>query len=111
MTQFMNKKEDIVVEAVDGIVAALIVGSVGQDRYRAEPARFPFKSMHVLSGTGKVKLAIRDAGDHGQIMGEAINLVRELVDRGPHDIFPASFADRAVEKEIEHLRSEGRFLE
>ncbi|MEX0716091.1 MAG: M17 family peptidase N-terminal domain-containing protein, partial [Planctomycetaceae bacterium] len=80
--------------AIEQAALAFTVGCVGQDRYRTEPGRFPFRSVTIL--------ATEDGGDarhaeRGRILGEAINLTRELVDGPPREIFPESFAARAEE--------------
>ncbi|HAH44017.1 MAG TPA: peptidase M17, partial [Planctomycetaceae bacterium] len=74
---------------------SMIVGAVGQDLYRAEAAHSPFQTI-TIAGTGDTA-ASQQAVDRGRILGESINLAREMVNRHAGDIFPVSFADRVVE--------------
>lgn len=77
------------------IASALVIGCVGQGIYRAEPDRFPFRTATVVASEN---LEDAKAGiEQGLILGEAVNLTRELVNRHPHDIVPETFADRAAE--------------
>lgn len=75
--------------------ASMIVGAVGQDLYRKETARFPFQQI-TIAGSGDAA-ECQQAVDRGTILGESINLAREMVNRHAGDIFPVSFADRVVE--------------
>jgi len=79
------------------ITAAMIVGSVGQDLYRKEVARYPFEDIFLVGTASADQAACQQAVERGTIQGEAINLARELVNRHASDIFPISFAERAVE--------------
>lgn len=74
--------------------AAGLVGSLGQDLFRTERARFPFASVSVASAA-KVD-GLDAAVERGKIMGEAVNLTRDLVNRPPQEITPTGFANRAV---------------
>ena len=76
------------------ISTAMTVGSVGQDLYRAEPGRFPFQEVSIA---GADSAEIQQAITEGSILGEAVNLAREVVNRPAGDIFPVSFADKVVE--------------
>jgi leucyl aminopeptidase len=71
-------------------VAGAIIGCTGQDLYRAERNRHPFD---VIAWAGGGQPAI----DRGRILGEAINLARELVNQPPDVIYPETFAARAAE--------------
>ncbi|MEX0704742.1 MAG: leucyl aminopeptidase [Planctomycetales bacterium] len=82
--------------ALELAALAFVVGCVGQDRYRAEPGRHPFRSIALLAVDGEGD-AGRGDSERGRILGEAINLTRELVDAPPREIFPESFAARAEE--------------
>jgi len=86
---------------------ALAVGCVGQDLYRNEKKRYPFENVDLLverqQGTPELKSALQT----GSILGEAINLTRELVNQPAKVIYPASFAQRAEELARQHnLRCE-----
>ncbi|MGH7199691.1 MAG: leucyl aminopeptidase [Planctomycetaceae bacterium] len=80
---------------------AAIVGSVGQGLYQREPARFPFQNVTIVSSSGE-EAELARAVERGRILGEAVNLTRELVNRAPADIHPASFALRAEQLAEEH---------
>ncbi len=72
---------------------AMQVGSVGQDLYRTEKSRFPFLSAELLSPAA---VDGTDAGlTEGRILGEAINLARDLINRPAQEITPIGFANRA----------------
>ncbi len=68
-----------------------IVGSLGQDLFRAERGRFSFASVQIVSSDENLDSAI----DRGRILGQAINLTRDLVNRPPQEITPMGFASRA----------------
>ena len=69
-----------------------LVGSLGQDLYRTERSRHPFASVEVAAkGDETVDQAIQ----RGIILGQAINLTRELINRPPQEITPMGFARRA----------------
>ncbi len=70
-------------------VAGALVGSQGQDLYRAEKNRHPIPHM-IWSGDSA-------AIGRGQVLGEAINLTRRLVNEPPHSMYPVSFAELATE--------------
>ncbi|MBX3413740.1 MAG: leucyl aminopeptidase [Pirellulales bacterium] len=76
-------------------IAGVITGCVGQDLYRAEKKLFPFGELH-WAGADEAAL------DEGRILGEAINLARRLVNEPPDVLYPATFAERAVELSAEH---------
>lgn len=88
-------------EQVRSSVTAGYVGSVGQDLYRTERNRYPFAEWQVVLPT-PMGDAERAALNAGQILGEAINLTRELVNRSPADVTPASFARTAEELAQQH---------
>ena len=81
--------------AVEIAATALIVGSHGQDLYKAERSRFPFAAAQIVLPPGGDVTAASAASERGRILGEAINLTRELVNRTPDDIYPETFAARA----------------
>lgn len=72
---------------------AMVVGGAGQDLYKAERSRFPLAEGMVVVGNSNND--ITSGTQAGNIIGEAVNLTRELVNRAPEDIYPASFAERA----------------
>lgn len=82
---------------VQVVSTALVVGSVGQDLYKGEKKRFPFEHVDLLPDTTFDAAYCLAATDGGVIIGEAINLVRELVNLPAKVLYPASFADRAAQ--------------
>lgn len=75
--------------------AAALTGSVGQDLYRTEKNRFPFASFQLVC-TSETSAAVATAVSRGRIIGEAVNLARDLVNRPPQEITPVGFAARAA---------------
>jgi leucyl aminopeptidase len=72
-----------------GICGAL-VGCQGQDLYRAEKKLHPFGN---LSWSGGSEQAIAE----GRILGESVNLTRQLVNEPSDVIYPETFAERAAD--------------
>jgi leucyl aminopeptidase len=70
------------------------VGSSGPGLYKSVADRFPFREVQIHSTTPD---APSQAVEVGQILGESVNLTRELVNRQPEEIVPETFAARAVE--------------
>lgn len=83
--------------AVRTIAAAVQIAGQGQDLYRVERQRYPLSNVHFLADPGSDLAALRLAAEQGTIIGDAVNLTRELVNQPPSVIFPTSFADRAVQ--------------
>jgi leucyl aminopeptidase len=75
-------------------VSAAVVGVTGQDLYKAERARHPFPAMQLVSA-GAANAGVERAAARGRILGEAVSLTRELVNRPPAEITPSGFAQRA----------------
>lgn len=86
--------------AVELLATALIVGSQGQDLYKAERSRFPFAAAQIVLPPSSDVSAVSAASERGRILGNAINLTRELVNRPPHEIYPETFAARALQEAI-----------
>jgi leucyl aminopeptidase len=80
---------------VQATATAFTVGCVGQDLYRSEKKRYPFENVDLLVECEAPEL--KTALQTGVILGESINLTRELVNQPPKVIYPASFAQRADE--------------
>jgi leucyl aminopeptidase len=84
-------------ELVQTIALAAVVGSVGQGIYKAEPSRFPIEDLIIAvppAADGKIA---ETAARRGQILGESMNIVRELVNRPAQDIYPETLAQRVKE--------------
>jgi leucyl aminopeptidase len=71
-------------------VAGAILGCVGQDLYREEKKRHPFGKLLWSSGHA-------EAVASGRILGESINLTRQLVNSPADEIYPETFAERSAE--------------
>lgn len=76
--------------------AAALVGSQGQDLFRTERNRFAFAQV-TLAGSAATSDVLAAAVNQGQILGDAVNLARDLVNRPPQEITPVGFAKRAAE--------------
>ncbi len=76
-------------ELVENAVVGAMVGCQGQDLYRSEKSRHPFGEI-LFTGPAK-------AIQTGQILGEAVNLTRRLVNEPPQEVYPESFAEHAAQ--------------
>ncbi|HEX6984984.1 MAG TPA: leucyl aminopeptidase, partial [Planctomycetaceae bacterium] len=81
--------------AINTVVTAMTVGCVGQGLYQKEPKRFPFENVTVLIRAEADASAAAEAVRRGRVVGEAVNLTRELVNRPACDIYPESVAETA----------------
>jgi len=84
-------------ETMQTMALAATVGCVGQGIYKVEPGRFPIDDLTILVGPSATAKEAETAARRGHILGEAINVVRELVNRPAQDLYPESFAERAKE--------------
>jgi len=75
--------------------AAALIGSQGQDLFRTERSRFAFADVAV-AGSKATGDGLSAAVEHGRILGDAVNLARDLVNRPPQEITPVGFAERAT---------------
>jgi len=73
----------------EAVALGALLGSYTFRRYRSEPA-------------AQVTLTLLAAGSHAaeaarraEVLATAVNLVRDLINTGPSDLVPATFADRA----------------
>jgi len=80
--------EDLSHAAAEAALAGAITGSQGQDLYRSERSLHPPEKLH---WAGASTAALRS----GQVLGEAVNLTRRLVNAPASEIYPASFAEEA----------------
>src|SRR5262249_16481203 len=71
-------------------VCGAIVGCQGQDLFRAEKNRHPFPTLAWAGGS-------EAALNGGRILGESVTLARRLVNAPSDEIYPETFAARAVE--------------
>jgi len=84
-------------ELVQTIAIAAAVGSLGQGIYKAEPTRFPIDELVLVVAPAANAADVEAAAKRGQILGEAMNVVRDLVNRPAQDLYPESFAQRTKE--------------
>jgi len=75
-------------QQVESGVSGAMVGCCGQDLYRAEKNLHPFEEILWDDAYESVLAS-------GQILGESINLTRQLVNEPPSRIYPESFAAEA----------------
>ena len=76
---------------------SLSIGCVGQSLYRSEPARFAFTAATIIPPATADAASIQAAVAAGVVLGDAVNLTRELVNRTAEEVYPESFADRAAQ--------------
>ena len=81
-------------QIIETLAISLTVGGVGQDSLKAERGHHPLASATLLVDDGATS-ATEAAVTHGVILGEAINLTRDLVNLPPQQIHPESVAERA----------------
>ncbi|MEZ6067685.1 MAG: leucyl aminopeptidase [Planctomycetaceae bacterium] len=72
---------------------AIQQGSASQQLYRGTPDRHPLTAVTVVAADADLASAV----EAGNIIGSAANLTRELVNRHPGELYPETFADRAVQ--------------
>lgn len=68
-------------------VCGAMVGCTGQDLYRAEKKLFPFAELQ-FAGMTEQQLV------EGQVLGQAVNWTRLLVNTPPADMYPESFVEQ-----------------
>ena len=73
----------------EAAVAGAVVGTVGQDLYRAQKKRFPPNSIAWLG-------LPKEVCEGGTELGHSINLTRRLVNTPAGDMYPESFAEEAL---------------
>lgn len=84
--------------AVETIATSLVVGSQGQDVCKRERTRHPFTAAQIVLPPSTDLAVSTQAAERGRVIGEAINLARELINRPPQEIYPESFAARAQQE-------------
>ncbi|MCA8982636.1 MAG: leucyl aminopeptidase [Planctomycetaceae bacterium] len=78
---------------IQDAVTAVLLASQGQGIYRAEQKRHPYRAVTLVTQADAPEHAVQ----RGEIVGRAMNLTRELINRSPHEVNPANFADRAAQ--------------
>jgi leucyl aminopeptidase len=84
-------------EIVGCAATAVTVGGGSQQLYRSEPDRHPLAAATLLVESASDLQLATEAAERGRIVGEAMNLTRELVNRHPGEVYPESLADRAAQ--------------
>ena len=74
---------------IESAVCGGVVGCVGQDLYKSQKRLQPFGELHIAGASA-------DALRSGQILGDAVNLTRGLVNEPPSEIYPEQFANHAA---------------
>ncbi|MBD3675427.1 MAG: leucyl aminopeptidase [Planctomycetaceae bacterium] len=87
---------------------SIVVGGFGQGLHKAEKDRFSLKDVTFVIESASVEPEVKESVARGRMLGDAINLTRELVNRTPDEMYPESFAARArqVADEYENLKCE-----
>jgi leucyl aminopeptidase len=75
------------------LIQGVIVGTRGPDLRKGEPARHPFGELILVAPEGS-SVDLDAALRKGQILGEAINLARDLANTPPSDKAPPALAER-----------------
>lgn len=85
---------DMPAAIASALIEGLIVGTRGPDLRKSEPARHAFKALRVVVALGTDLDAMGSAVRRGQVVGEAINLARDLVNTPPSEKSPPRLAGR-----------------
>lgn len=84
---------------VERIADAATVACSRQNLYSSDQDRYEFEDVLICGVSDSEEN--QDALEKGIILGEAVNLTRELVNRHPDDIYPETFAQRAADEASE----------
>ena len=72
-----------------------VVGGVGQGLYQSEKKRFPLAGISYVASSAREAKSLTASLQKGLLLGEAMNITRELVNRPASEIFPATLATYA----------------
>ena len=81
-------------ELIQAAIAGVLTGCQGQDLYRAKKKRHAFGEV-IFSGAESKNLGT------GEVLGQAVNLARQLVNEPPSEIYPESFVERAEQVAVD----------
>jgi leucyl aminopeptidase len=86
-------------EAARGLAEGLTVGSSGPGLRKAEPLRFAFREILLVTPSAEPDQipSVEAALERGRIVGHAVNLARELANTPPADKTPRAVAQRAFD--------------
>jgi leucyl aminopeptidase len=90
-------ESEIDADRVSALTEGLVVGTQGPGLRKSEPSRFAFEEL-ILVASESVPLALESlaaAVERGRIVGESVNLARELANLPPAEKTPTSLAERA----------------
>ncbi|MBT5017124.1 MAG: leucyl aminopeptidase [Planctomicrobium sp.] len=91
--------------SIERLVDVATVACSRQNIYSTEQDRYEFENV-LLCGVSDFEVN-QNALEKGLILGEAVNLTRELVNRHPDDLYPETFAQRAADEAADiHLQGE-----
>ncbi|HWE39842.1 MAG TPA: leucyl aminopeptidase [Isosphaeraceae bacterium] len=82
------------------LTEGLVVGTVGPDLRKQERGRHPFESL-VIVAPGTDPAALDESVRRGEVVGNAVNSARELVNTPPAEKTPALLAERVKSLAIE----------
>lgn len=81
-------------QASSSLIGA-IVAVVGQDLYRKEKSRHQPEEIVLLPARVEDRAAVEQGAQRGQIVGEAVNWARRMVNLPPADLSPEGFVEQA----------------
>ncbi len=94
---------DNLAAVLSAITEGVCVGVRGPGLRKSEPARHPFESVLILVPPATLnESAAKSAVERGRILGDAVNLARELANTPPSEKPPSQLAARAA-REVEGL--------
>jgi leucyl aminopeptidase len=73
-------------------VTSIIAGGAGQDLFKKEKTRHPLDRLTLVSSAPES--SARAGLERGLVIGEAVNLARELVNLPPIELYPQTFCER-----------------
>lgn len=83
-------------KVLERITDTAIISCASQNLYQQEQDRYSFSKL-TFGGFEETE-ANKRAIEKGGVLGKAVNLTRELVNRHPDDIYPETFAQRAADE-------------
>jgi leucyl aminopeptidase len=83
-------------EIASALTEGVVVGTRGPGLRKGEAARHPFAELTIVIGVDAPQ-SLQDAVVRGKIVGEAVNLARDLANTPPAEKAPQALAERALE--------------
>jgi leucyl aminopeptidase len=84
---------------VGAVAEGALMGAYAFDRYRttsARPERAPVRAVVVLTPSTR-GADVKAAAARAEVVADGVNATRDLINTAPADLYPAAFADAAVE--------------